>query len=110
MTVKLVVLVALPPFVVTAILPVVAPVGTVAVICVSEFTVNTAEVPLNFTFVICVRPAPVIVTGVPTGPLGGVNDVNVGLTLKVCELVSVVAAVTTLTVHRFSYASGHPGE
>lgn len=40
---KLLELVALPPFVVTAIVPVVAPVGTVAVIFESEFTVNEAD-------------------------------------------------------------------
>jgi hypothetical protein len=34
--------VALPPFVVTLIFPVVAPLGTVAVICVAEFTVKVA--------------------------------------------------------------------
>jgi hypothetical protein len=39
MTVKLPALVAVPPVVVTATVPVVAPVGTVAVICVALFTV-----------------------------------------------------------------------
>jgi hypothetical protein len=39
-TVKVAALVAFPPAVVIAILPVTAPVGTVAVISVSEFTVN----------------------------------------------------------------------
>ena len=38
-TVKFVALVAVPLGVVTAIVPVVAPVGTATVICVSEFTV-----------------------------------------------------------------------
>jgi hypothetical protein len=49
--VKLVVLDAMPPLVVTAILPVVAVAGTVAVICVSEFTVKVAETWLKVTFV-----------------------------------------------------------
>ena len=48
---KLFELVALPPFVVTAIVAVVAPVGTVAVIFESEFTVNEADTLLNVTFV-----------------------------------------------------------
>jgi hypothetical protein len=42
-TVKFVELVAVPPGVVTRMGPVVAVAGTVAVICVSEFTVNAAE-------------------------------------------------------------------
>jgi hypothetical protein len=88
---------AVPPLVVTTILPVVAPVGTVAVIVVSEFAVKVAEVPLNVTLVACFRPVPVIVTDVPTGPLGGVNEVNVGFTLKLWELVSVVEPVVTVT-------------
>ena len=96
MTVKLVVLVALPPGVVTAIFPLVAPVGTVVEICVSV-AVKEADLPLNLTFVACARPVPVMVTGVPTGPLGGENEVRVGVTLKVCELVSVVAPVVTVT-------------
>lgn len=80
---KLVLLTALPPFVVTAILPVVAAVGTVPVICVSELTVKLADSPWNVTFVVCVNPVPVIVTGVPTGPLGGENEINVGVTLNI---------------------------
>ena len=45
-------LVAVPPGVVTTILPVFAPVGTVAVICVSEFTVKmVAFTAPNVTFV-----------------------------------------------------------
>jgi|SRR5579872_854850 len=52
-TVKFVVLDALPPGVVTTILPVTAPVGTVAVTCVSEFTVKVvAAMPPNVTFVV----------------------------------------------------------
>ncbi len=87
LTVKFAVLVTVPPGVVTLILPVVAPVGTVAVICVAEFTVNVvAVVVLNFTeLVVKVAPltvplkfVPVIVTDVPTGPNGGVNEVIVG--------------------------------
>ena len=68
---KLVLLVAVPPAVVTAIFPVTAPVGTVAVICVSEFTVKVVATPPNVTFVACVTLTPVMVTGVPTAPLVG---------------------------------------
>jgi hypothetical protein len=72
---KFVVLVAVPPGVVTVILPVVAPEGTVAVTDVAVLVENVAVTPLNFTAVTPVRFVPVIVTLVPTGPLAGVNDV-----------------------------------
>jgi hypothetical protein len=108
LTVKLAVLVAVPPGVVTEILPVVAPVGTVAVICVAEFTVNdVALVVLNFTtLVVKLAPltvplkfVPVIVTDVPTGPKVGVNELIVGagtgVTVKLVALVFCPAAVYT---------------
>jgi len=104
--VKLAVLVAVPPGVVTLILPVVAPVGTVAVICVAEFTVNdVALVVLNFTtlvvkfapLIVPLKFVPVIVTDVPTGPKVGVNEVIVGagtgVIVKLVALVSCPAAV-----------------
>ncbi len=99
-TVKLLVLVAVPPGVVTAMGPVVAAVGTVAVICVFELTVNVvAVVPLNFTAVAPVKPVPVITTEVPTGPLVGLNDVIVGIgdavTSKLVALVAVPPGVVT---------------
>jgi hypothetical protein len=72
------VLVPVPAGVVTAIGPVVAPAGTVAVIWVSEFTVNVADVPLNFTAVAPVKPEPVMVTDVPDEPEVGVNEETVG--------------------------------
>ena len=62
-TVKLPELLATPPGVVIAILPLTAPVGTVAVICVSELTVKVvAATPPNVTFDVCVRPVPLIST------------------------------------------------
>jgi hypothetical protein len=70
-TSKLSALVAVPPGVVTAMGPSVAPAGTVAVICVSRFTVKLADVPLKVTAVAPVNPVPVIATEVPTGPLSG---------------------------------------
>ncbi len=97
-TVKLVVVLTLPPLVVTFTLPVVAPVGTVAVICESLTTANVAAVPLNVTAVVCVRPVPLMVTTVPTGPLLGVNVVIVGDTRKLFNVVNVVAPVVAVTV------------
>ena len=58
-TVKAVALVAVPPGVVTAIGPVVARAGTVAVILVSETTVKVARVPLNLTAEAPVKPVPI---------------------------------------------------
>src|SRR5438874_1418434 len=52
----------IPDGVVTEIGPVVAPGGTVAVIWLSEFTVNPAAAPLNVTEVAPVKALPLIVT------------------------------------------------
>jgi len=95
--VKLVALVALPPLVVTLIFPVVAPVGTVAVTSMSDTAVKLADLPLNVTFVACIRPVPLMVTNVPTGPLDGENEVIFGVTRNVVLLVSVVEPVVTVT-------------
>jgi hypothetical protein len=76
--VKLVRLLPVSPPVVTRIGPVVAPVGTVAVICVAEFTVKVADVWLNLTAVAPVKFVPVITTDVPTAPLVGANELTVG--------------------------------
>jgi len=81
-TEKLVALVATPPGVVTAIGPVVAPEGTVAVICVDELTVKLADVPLNVTDVAPVRLVPVITTLAPTGPLVGLKVAIPAVTVK----------------------------
>jgi hypothetical protein len=78
MTVKLPVLLAVPPAVVTLIGPVAAPAGTVAVIAVAELTVKLALVPLNRTAVAPVKFVPLMVTLVPTGPLPGVKLAIVG--------------------------------
>ncbi len=97
---KLAVLVAVPPGVVTVIFPVVAVAGTVAVICVAEFTVNVAVTPLNLTEVAPVKFVPVIVTFLPTGPNVGVNEVIVGAgaasTVKSEVLVPTPLGVCTL--------------
>jgi hypothetical protein len=99
-TVKLLALVAVPPAVVTLMVPVVAPVGTVALICVAELTVNDAVVPLNFTAVAPLKFAPVIVTLIPTAPLVGEKLVidGAGMTVKLLALVPVPPAVVTLIV------------
>ena len=77
-TEKLDALVAVPPGVVTAIGPLVAPEGTVAVICVAELTVKVAAVPLNVTALAPLSAVPVIVTVAPTAPFGGAKLEIVG--------------------------------
>ena len=77
-TVKSVALVAVPETVVTLIAPVVAPDGTLVVICVSESAVKDAEVPLKVTDEVLARFSPVIATLVPAGPPPGVKLVIVG--------------------------------
>src|SRR5207245_961400 len=96
-TVKMLVLVAVPPAVVTLSGPVVAPVGTVSRIVVAEAPVRGAALtPLNVTAVAPVKFVPVIVTMVPSGPLVGVRLVIVGgittVTLTADEVVWLPAA------------------
>ena len=89
-TVKIAALVAVPPGVVTEIVPVVAPVGTVAVTEVAVLVENVAAKPLNLTAVTPVRLVPVMVTLCPTCPVVGENDVIVGTpaTVKAKALVA----------------------
>jgi hypothetical protein len=72
-------LVAVPPAVVTDIVPDTAPEGTVAVICVSLFTVmvTTGVAPI-VTAVAPVNPLPAITTVDPTIPEPGANPVMDG--------------------------------
>lgn len=67
-TVNALELVAIPPGPVTATLPVFVPLATTAVICVSELMTNCALIPPKATAVAPVKPEPVMVTLVPTGP------------------------------------------
>jgi hypothetical protein len=68
-----------PPGVVTAIFPVTAPAGTMAVICVSLLTVKVvAATPPKATAVDPVKCVPVMVTLVPTVPEVGVKELIVG--------------------------------
>ena len=83
-TTKAVVLVAVPLGVVTAITPLVEPVGTLNVMVVLFTTVKTViATPFSVTAVAPVKPVPVMVTvvgavPVETGPLVGVKLVIVG--------------------------------
>ena len=99
-TAKFAELVAVPFGVVAVILPVVAPSGTLVLICVSEITVKVAAVPLNFTAVAPVKPVPVMVTEAFTNPLVGEKELIVGaavdFTVKLAELLSLPEGVVTL--------------
>ncbi|HSL68482.1 MAG TPA: hypothetical protein VK977_10055, partial [Actinomycetota bacterium] len=98
-TVNCAALVPVPPGVVTLILPVTAPTGTVAVIWVAELTAKLARTPPNRTAVAPVNAVPVIVTAVPVRPLVGEKDVIVGagtVTVKFAALVAVPPGVVTL--------------
>lgn len=68
--------VAVPAVVVMLIVPVVAPLGTVAVSWVAVAEVTVAEVPLKFTVFplgVVLKAVPLIATEAPTGPFCGVN-------------------------------------
>jgi len=98
--VKFTPLLAAPPTVTTT-LPVVAPLGTVALILVALQRVNVvAAIPLNFTVLVpWVDPkfVPVIVTTVPIVPEVGAKVVIVGVggTVKVTPLLATPPTVTT---------------
>ena len=80
--------------------PVLAPAGTVAWIVVAEVTVKLALAPLNMTAVAPVKSVPLMVTGLPAGPLVGVKLVIVGplaATVKLVALVAVPPGVVTLS-------------
>ncbi len=101
LTVNVPELVPVPAAVVTLIVPLVAALGTVAEICVSEATVKFAPVPLNATVVAPVNALPLIVTVAPAEPLVGVKPVILGagvppLTVKLLELVATPPPVVTL--------------
>ena len=100
-TTKLVAEVAVPLAFTTAMAPVVAPAGTVAVSWVLEFAANVgALVPLKLTCVKVDRFVPVMTTLVPTGPEVGVKLVMVGAADVVVAVndvaeVAVPAGATT---------------
>jgi hypothetical protein len=98
-TVNAVLLVAVPPGVVTLSGPVVAPAGAAVWIAVSEATLKLALVPLNATDVAPVKFVPLIVTLVPTGPLVGAKlaIAGGGTTVNALLLVAVPVGVVTLS-------------
>src|SRR5262245_3002964 len=75
---KLAALKPAPAALVTLILPVVAAGGTVAVICVGESIVKTAEAVLKTTVLAVSKLVPVMTMVVPGRPLAGVSPVTVG--------------------------------
>ena len=96
---KVALLVAVPPGVVTLIFPVFAPLGTVAVIFVYEFTLKlVALTPPKVTLVAPVKLWPLITTLVPGGPLVGEKLEICGVTRKFTLLVNVWLGVVTLTL------------
>jgi hypothetical protein len=86
---------AKPAEVVTAIGPVVARLGTVALIDVADVTLKLAVARLNVTPVVPERPPPLIVTCVPTGPLLGEKPEMLGSTVNAVALVGVPPPVVT---------------
>ena len=97
---KLAPLLATPPTVTTT-FPVVAPLGTGAMMLVALQLVGVAAVPLNFTVLVpCVAPklTPVIVTDVPRTPDVGLRLVMLGggtVTVKLTPLLATPPTVTT---------------
>lgn len=77
-TVNVAALVAVPVAFVTEIGPVVAPLGTVAVMMSSETTEYPAATPPMTTLLAAPKLVPRIVTVVPEAPEVGVNDATVG--------------------------------
>jgi hypothetical protein len=78
--------------------PVIAPVGTTAVTWVSEFTVKLAAFSQSKpTLVVWVRLFPVIVTGVPAGPLVGLKLKIFGVTRNCVLLFRLAPGVVTVT-------------
>jgi hypothetical protein len=84
--------VTVTPPVVTEIVPLDAPTGTVVVMLVVVEDVTVAVMLLlNFTRLlagVALNPVPVIVTLAPTAPLVGLKLVMVGNTVKLVELVA----------------------
>jgi hypothetical protein len=91
-TAKEAVLIALPPELVTVILPVAAPTGTVAVIEVGETIEKLALTPLKRTAVTRAKLMPEIVTFVPIGPLIGEKLVMTGGTALTAESALTIPA------------------
>jgi hypothetical protein len=103
-TVSVTPLLATPPAAVTTTLPVVAPVGTVAVMLVAaQLVIVVALVPLNFTLPLPrdgPKFDPAITIDDPTAPVFGVSVVmlGAGVTVKLTPLLAVPTVTTTLPV------------
>ena len=96
---------ALPPGVVTANFPVLAPVGTVVEICVALFTVKDAAVPFRVSAVAPVRLVPVTVTAVPAWPEAGLKLTIVGAEAVTVKLVAEVALPAGVVTEIFPVAA-----
>ena len=100
MTENEVALAPVPPGVVAEIVPLVAPLGTCAVMAVDELTTKLGSVaPLNVTLVVPVKPVPWMSTLVPTVPLVSENEPIVGgsgsVTVNEPPLAAVPPGVVT---------------
>src|SRR2546423_1385662 len=71
----------MPDGVVTVIVPLDAPTGTIATISVVEFRLKVALIPLKLTALGLIKLVPLIVTLVPGEPLLGENALIVGIEL-----------------------------
>jgi hypothetical protein len=89
-------LTTVPPGVVTLILPVEAPTGTVTPICVAEISLKLALTPLNSTEVTPVKLVPVMATRVPTVPPVGEKVMIVGAVITVLTVVVKVELAVLL--------------
>ena len=102
-TVKLTPLLATPPAVVTTTLPVVAPVGTVAVMLLVVQLVMVAAVPLNFTALPApwaLKFDPAMMMDDPTAPVLGVRVLMLGAgdTVKLTPVLATPPAAVTTTL------------
>ncbi|CAB4889598.1 unannotated protein [freshwater metagenome] len=89
---------ASPPAVATLIEPVVAPVGTTAVIEFTEATEYAATIPLKPTDVAAAMPVPVMVTAVPAAPEVGVKLVITGAGLATHWIPPVLEVMVPVPV------------
>src|SRR5947207_4186463 len=93
--------------------PVVAPLGTVATICVVELTVKLALTPLKLTDDGVIKFVPLMVTMVPTDPLPGENPLMVGtefadpLITNPCEILKKILSRPSTLMRAFEL--GVPG-
>jgi hypothetical protein len=90
-------LVAVPPAVVTEIVPVLAAAGTVSRTWSADSVEKLAGTPFTFTDVTPPKPVPSTVTVLPAAALPGAKPVIVGTTSRLVALVAVPPAVTTET-------------